>query len=250
MNILLTNDDGIAAPGLLALYRELRKIASVAVVAPDSQRSSVGHGITLDRLVTARRITTDKGVSGLGMSGTPADCVKFAVEKFLPKRPDVVISGINLGANDGCSVFYSGTVAAAREASLYGIPAVAISLDTFVDPDFRSAAKFMKKLVASSWIHALPRGTFLSINVPHLPQDKIKGVQFTRQGKAPIISRFVKARGHGKFSFYAMSGGVPRREKNSQIDTVALGQGYITITPLQNDLTDHRVLSQIPKWRL
>jgi len=250
MKILLTNDDGIHADGLLALLKEIKKIGSVVVVAPDSQRSSVSHGITLDNPIVARNVKTQTGVSGVGLSGTPADCVKFAL-KMVPKiKPDIVVSGINLGGNDGCSVFYSGTVAAAREASLYGIPAIAFSLDTFVNPDFRSAAKFAKKIIKYALVKGLPKGTFLSVNIPNLPKNKIKGVKITRQGMAPIVTHFTNVCRHKEFLSYQTSGDAPKREKNINIDTVALQKGYITVTPIQNDLTSDRALAQLANWHL
>jgi len=250
MKILLTNDDGINADGLLALFREVKKIGSVVVVAPDSQRSSVGHGITLGHPLIARKIKTKTGISGVGLSGTPADCVKFALKMVLKTKPDIVLSGINLGCNDGCSVFYSGTVAAAREASLCGIPAIAFSLDTFVNPDFRYAAKFSKKIIKSVLANGLPKETFLSVNIPNLPESKIKGVRVTQQGIAPILTCFSKVRQNKDFLSCWMSGDTPRKEKNPYIDTVALGQGYVTVTPIYNDLTNQKAMAQIENWHL
>ncbi len=252
MKILLTNDDGIYAEGLLALFKEIKTMGSVTVVAPDSQRSSVGHGITLGSPVIARKITTPKGISGIGLTGTPADCVKFALKRVLKSKPDIVVSGINLGPNDGCSVFYSGTVAGAREASLYGIPAIAFSLNTFVNPDFRYAARFAKKMIKQVLVKGLPRETFLSVNVPALKPNNIKGVRITRQGKVPIVTRFLKikrSKDDESLSFW-MTGDTPKREKSRDIDTVALNQGYITVTPIQNDLTSYHALAQMANWRL
>ena len=250
MKILLTNDDGIYAEGLFALWKELKAIGTVKVVAPDSQRSSVGHGITLSNPIIARPIATRTGVSGIGLTGTPADCVKFALRKVLRSKPDIVVSGINLGPNDGCSVFYSGTVAAAREASLYGIPAIAFSLNTFVKPDFRFAARFAKRLIKQVLTNGLPKGTFLSVNVPSITANKIKGIKITRQGQVPIVTKFFKMRRHKEFLSFWMSGDTPHREKKPDIDTVALNHGYITITPVQNDLTDYRAIRSLQDWRL
>lgn len=250
MKILLTNDDSIYSDGILALFKEMKTIGSVTVIAPDSPRSSVSHGITLSGPVVARNIKTHAGMSGIGLSGTPADCIKFALKVALKIKPDIVVSGINLGANDGCSVFYSGTVAAAREASLYGIPAVAFSLDTFVNPDFRYAAKFAKKIVRHVIAKGLPEEIFLNVNIPHLPKNKIKGVKITRQGMAPIVTRFLKVSCRKEFLSYQMLGEAPKREKNINIDTVALQHGYITVTPLQNNLTDDRALAQIKNWHM
>jgi len=249
MKVLLTNDDGIEADCLSAIFKETRTMSSVTVVAPDSQRSSVGHGITLGKPIFARRIKTKAGISGIGISGTPADCVKFALKMVLKKKPDIVVSGINLGANDGCSVFYSGTVAAAREASLHGIPAIAFSLDTFVNPDFTYAAKFAKTLIKHVLSCGLPKDIFLNVNIPNLSQKRIKGVKITRQGRSPIITRFFDICRHKDFLSYQMSGEASFRERNMRIDTVALRHGYITITPIYNDLTSDKALIELENWR-
>src|SRR5208337_2831551 len=166
MRILLTNDDGITAEGIYAAYKELRKIADVTVVAPDSEQSSVGHGITLFYPLFVKKISPENHFDGHAVSGKPADCVKFAVSVLLKgKKPDLVISGINFGGNDGCSVFYSGTVAGAREGALMGIKSFAISLNCFDRPDFSNAAKFTAKF--ARWVNkkTLPNGTFFNVNV-------------------------------------------------------------------------------------
>src|SRR3989338_5281343 len=159
MKILLTNDDGIYAEGIYALYAELIKVGDVTVVAPDSERSSVGHGITLSHPIWFKKVRRKDKFFGYGISGTPADCVKFAVSVILKQKPDVVVSGINFGGNEGCSVFYSGTVAGAREGALLGIPSIASSLDTFVDPDFSYGAKFTARLVKKVFKNKIPSGT-------------------------------------------------------------------------------------------
>ena len=147
MKILLTNDDGIYADGLYCLYQQLKKVGDCLVVAPDGQKSSVGHGITLNSPIWCKKIHRKGKFFGYAVSGTPADCVKFGVSVLLNKLPDVIVSGINLGDNDGCSVFYSGTVAGAREGALLGIPSLAVSLATFVDPDYEFAARCAAELV-------------------------------------------------------------------------------------------------------
>jgi 5'-nucleotidase len=251
MLILLTNDDGIQAAGLRALYNELRKIARVTVVAPDSQRSSVGHGITLSHPIWQARYPLNKKGEGIGISGTPADCVKFGISVVLKKKPDLVVSGINLGPNDGCSVFYSGTVAGAREGALYGIPSMAVSLDTFTDPRYdyaaRVAGRLAKKLAAAS---SIPKGTFLSVNVPNKPERQIKGIRVTRQGLAPILGSFVKRRDPNLRDYYWMTGRLPKSRKNLTCDTDALLQGYVTVTPVSCDLTDDRTLTALKDWNL
>ncbi|MDD3375096.1 MAG: 5'/3'-nucleotidase SurE [Candidatus Omnitrophica bacterium] len=250
IKILLTNDDGIGADGILALYKELTKFASVIVVAPDSQRSSVGHGITLSRPIWVKKTKKDAGIKGHAITGTPADCIKFALEVVLKKKPDLIISGINLGPNEGCSVFYSGTVAAAREGALCGVASMAVSLNTFVDPDFSYAAKIAGRIAKKILDQSLPRGTFLNLNVPNLPKNKIKGIKLTSQGKIPIKAKFVSRKDPSDLQYYWMSGEIPKTERKETVDTVALNQGYVCITPIESDSTDYKVLSSLENWNL
>jgi len=248
MNILLTNDDGIYAEGIFSIYKELVKIGNVTVVAPSTQRSSVGHGITLAHPIWSHKVHRKNKFFGHGISGTPADCVKFALAVLFKKKPDVIVSGINLGTNDGCSVFYSGTVAAAREGALVGIPSIAISLATFVDPDFTFAAKFGAKLSKNIKKQELPKGTFLNVNVPNLSQKKIKGVKATRQGTVPIHGIFHKKSDPNLREYYWMSGRLPLNKKNEHIDTYALNANYVTITPIQSDSTNYLFLENMKEW--
>ena len=250
IKILLTNDDGIGAEGILALYKELKKFAAVVVVAPDSQRSSVGHGITLSRPIWVKKTKRDAEIKGHAITGTPADCVKFAMEVVLKKKPDLIVSGINLGPNEGCSVFYSGTVAAAREGALCGIPSMAVSLNTFVNPDFCYAAKIAAKIAKNIFAKGLPRGTFLNVNVPSLPKRQIKGIKLTRQGKIPIKAKFVSRKDPNNLRYYWMSGEIPKIERDENVDIVALNKGYVCITPIQSDLTDYKILSDLEEWNL
>ena len=243
MKILLTNDDGIYAEGLYAAYKELSKIADVTVVAPDSEQSSVGHGITLFYPLFVKKISPEKHFNGHAVSGKPADCVKFAVSVLLKgKKPDLVISGINLGGNDGCSVFYSGTVAGARVGSLMGIDSFAVSLDCFERPDFSASAKFTAKLALWVYKNKLPKGTFLNVNVP---PARPKGVRFTRQGTEPIHEIFEKRKSPHASHYYWMGAKMPVHKNDNNIDTYALKNKYITITPIHSDLTDEAFLDKV-----
>jgi len=246
MRILLTNDDGIYAPGIYAAYKELSKFADVTVVAPEAEQSSVGHGITLFYPLFSRQVSPEKHFDGHAVSGKPADCVKFAVSVLLKgKRPDLVISGINFGNNDGCSVFYSGTVAAAREGALMGINSFAISLDCFDKPEFSESAKFTAKLAHWVYKHQLPSGTFLNVNVP---PGKPKGVRFTRQGTEPIHEIFEKRKSPHDKHYYWMGAKLPVHKNDNNIDTYALKNKYITITPIHSDLTDATFLEKIKTY--
>jgi len=246
MRILLTNDDGIYAEGIYAAYKELSRIADVTVVAPELEQSSVGHGITLFYPLFVRKISPEKRFDGYAVSGKPADCVKLAVSVLLKgKKPDLVISGINFGNNDGCSVFYSGTVAGAREGALMGINSFAISLDSFDRPDFSVAAKFTVKM--ARWVdqNGLPSGTFLNVNVP---TGKPKGTKFTRQGTEPIHETFEKRKNPYDKHYYWMGAKLPDHHNDNKVDTYALKNKYITITPIQSDLTDKAFLDKVGKY--
>src|SRR3989338_825166 len=229
MHVLITNDDGIYAEGIYALYKEIKKIAQVTVVAPDSERSSVGHGITLAHPIYFKKVNRKGKFFGYGISGTPADCVKFATGVILKTKPHILISGINSGANDGCSVFYSGTVAGAREGALMGIPSIAISRESFSDLDFTYAAKFGAKLVKFIYQNSIVPGTFLNVNVPSGKSSQIKGIKITSQGKEPIHGTFLKRVDPSKRPYYWMSGKLPTEERDLQVDTYALSQKFVTI---------------------
>jgi len=247
MHILLTNDDGIYAEGLYAAYKELSKFAEVTVVAPDSEQSSVGHGITLYYPLFCKKVSPEKHFNGHAVSGKPADCVKFAVTVLLKgKKPDLVISGINFGGNDGCSVFYSGTVAAAREGALMGIKSFAVSLDCYEDPNFTQSAKFTAKLAKWLYKNDLPSGTFLNVNVP---PGKPKGALFTRQGIEPIHELFDKRKTpHHNRQYYWMSAKTPVHKNDNTVDTYALINKYVTITPIHSDLTDETFLDKLKTY--
>jgi 5'-nucleotidase len=243
LKILLTNDDGIFADGIYAAYQELRKVGDVIVVAPDTERSSVGHGITLAHPIRYKKIRRKNKFFGYGITGTPADCVKFALSVLLKQKPDLVVSGINLGQNDGCSVFYSGTVAGAREGALLGISAMAVSLATYANADFTVAAQWTAKIAKWLVTHPLSKRTFLSVNVPHRPKSKIKGWRFTQQGTMPIHGSFQKRLDPNLGEYYWMTGKLPMNKRNNDIDTYALQNQYVTITPIHSDSTDYSALT-------
>lgn len=246
MRILLTNDDGINTDGIMALYQELKKFASVLVVAPDSERSSISHAITLANPIWTKKVNRQGKFFGYGVSGTPADCVKIAVSVLLKnKNPDLIISGINLGPNDGCSVFYSGTVAGAREGALMGIPSIAVSLGAFVNPDFTYAAKFTARLAKRVLQFNLPKNTFLSVNVPNRNEKNIKGVRATRQGRVPIHGGFKKLAGPDQQTNFQMTGKAPAIKNDLSVDTYALGHDYVTLTPIHCDSTDYKFLKKL-----
>lgn len=253
--ILLTNDDGIAAPGLEALYLALRDWADVEIVAPDSERSAVGHAITIFRDMDYRRVERNGRPWGHALSATPADCVKLAVTRLLEEKPDLVIAGVNPGANLGHNIFYSGTVAAAREAAILGVPAIAVSLHVarpFPDtPErFATAAAFAARLAPLVIEHGLPPGVILNVNVPDLPADQVAGVAVARQGSTLFIDLMEPLLHEGGVRGFRNVGNqaIPSTASDDEPDDLALGRGCITVTPLHTDLTHHASLEGLARW--
>jgi 5'-nucleotidase len=250
MNILLTNDDGIHAPGLHALYLEIKKIGEVAIIAPEFERSAVGHAITTVDPLRVSEVRKDGELYGLAVSGTPADCVKIAINSLLPHRPDLVISGINQGPNTGMNVIYSGTVSAATEATMLGVPAFAISLDSFTSREFGYAAEFAGRLAQSVIRKGLPPGTLLNVNVPAVSKDKISGVRVTRQGMARFTEEFhrrVDPRGR---AYWWLGGELMETDEEEGTDSAALRDGAVSVTPIHYDMTDYENLDKIRGWKL
>ena len=248
--ILLTNDDGIYAQGILAAWQELRKLGDVEVVAPDAERSAVGHAITLLLPLRTKEVVRRNARFGYAVNGMPADCVKIAVKAILPRPPDLVVSGINLGSNTGTNVIYSGTVSAATEARILGIPSIAVSLATFTHPDFAYAAKFTRKLAAAVIAHGLPDKTLLNVNIPNLPEEKIKGVAITRQGESRVEERFEKRTDPRNQTYYWLDGTFRLQEPKNEADAAMVSDGYVSITPVQYDLTAYAAIDTLKDWKL
>ncbi|WP_031513980.1 5'/3'-nucleotidase SurE [Desulfofalx alkaliphila] len=247
MRFLVSNDDGIYAPGIKALRKSLEEIGQVTVVAPDRERSATGHGITVFRPLRAKPVKF-KNSSAIcySVDGTPADCVKLGLEALVEETPDLVISGINLGPNLGTDVLYSGTVSAAYEGIINGIPAIAISLNTWSDPDFSYAAKFIKEYVPHVIKHKLPPGVLLNINVPSTDP---KGIRVTRLGNRRYIDVFDK-RTDPRGRVYFWMAGEPENldEDNPETDVNAVKEGYISVTPVQLDVTHRGFMEELKKW--
>jgi 5'-nucleotidase len=237
MKLLLTNDDGIYAPGLQALYQELMTDFEVDIVAPDTEMSAVGHAISLSSPLRVQAVYKNGTFFGYGVKGTPADCVKIAVQELLEKPPTMILSGINLGANVGVNVLYSGTVSAATEGAFLGIKSAAISLNTRFNPDFRFAARFSREIIRFMKEHDLRSRTALNVNVPAVPFPEIRGIAITRQGMSRFRERFerrVDPRGN---VYYWLTGETPVEDRVPDADAVALKENKITITPISYDLT-------------
>lgn len=254
MKVLLTNDDGIHAPGLMALYQELHQDFELEVVAPDSEMSAVGHAITLSSPLRVQVVHKNGAFFGYGVKGTPADCVKIAVQELLESPPDIILSGINPGANVGVNVLYSGTVSAATEGAFLGIKAAAISLDTRQDPDFRFAAQFSREIIRYITENGLRERTALNVNIPALPVEEILGIAITRQGVGRFEERFEKRIDPRGNVYYWLSGETPIEEGFFDTDAWALKENKISITPISYDLTCREEVGRLqsfatPKFR-
>ncbi len=244
--ILITNDDGIYSPGIKALEDVFSPIGDVYTVAPETEQSAVAHALTLHRPLRAEHL----GSNRFFVNGTPTDCVIVAVNKLLPKKPDIIISGINNGANLGDDITYSGTVAAAIEGTLLGIPSVAISLVTdykngngfhSYSVKLEEAARFAKETVEKVLEKGLPRDTLLNINVPI--SDKVEGVKITKQGKRVYDNAIQELKDPRGRECYWIGGGTPQWEPGGNTDLEAVHSGYISITPVHLDLTNYDALT-------
>ncbi len=250
MKILLTNDDGIHAPGLWALHDALAQRHDVTVVAPDRERSAVSHGITLNEPLRLVEVTLRGGHTGQMVNGTPADCVKLGILEVLGEKPEMVISGINPGANVGIAIHYSGTVSAAREAALYGIPAMAVSINARQVQHWDTAARYAAHIAEAVHRQGLPFGTLLNINVPDLPAEAIAGMRASRQGVSVITEYFEKRVDPRNRAYHWLGGDIQTFDDDMAIDWTALSGNHVTVTPLQCDVTDYRTLEQMRDWTL
>jgi 5'-nucleotidase len=249
MKVLLTNDDGIYAPGLWALHRLFSRDHHVTVVAPDRERSAVSHGITLFQPLRTSLVNVNEGDKGYAVNGKPADCIKLGLTEIMPALPDLVVSGINPGANVAISINYSGTVAAAREAALFGVPSIAVSIDGYDIESYESAAAFTENLGRHAVRSRLPFGTLLNVNVPNIPPDKIKGVRMTRQGMDVLSEEYYEKRVDPRNRAYHWLGSDARIfGEDLEIDSDALCHHYISITPIQCDMTNYSVLNDLYEW--
>jgi 5'-nucleotidase len=238
MIILLSNDDGIHSEGLTALEESVRHVGEIYTVAPDRAQSSMSHALTLHRPLRVH----DLGARRLSVDGTPVDCVKLALTGLLPVRPELVISGINKGPNLGDDIIYSGTVSAAIEGALLGTPAIAVSLVTFKDFDFRAAAEFTATLIQRIAERDIPPKTLLNVNVPPIPKRDLKGWRVTRMGKRHYSENIVERVDPRGVKYYWIGGDDLGFSNDDGTDCQTVHEGYISVTPLQVDLTDYKLL--------
>jgi 5'-nucleotidase len=252
MHILVTNDDGVNAPGLLALAKVMRDLGEVTVFAPDRNWSASGHVKTLDRPLRVKDAILADGSHALATDGAPSDCVALALLGIVEQPVDLVVAGINGGANLGHDITYSGTVTAAMEAAIFGLPAVAMSLDTpqLVEGalDYAPAAAIAARVAAGVLANGLPPHSLLSVNVPYLPLAEMKGIQVTRQGQRIYADELVRRADPRGRPYYWIGGDAPSGVPDEGTDIGALSQGYVAVTPLQLDLTAHRLLQELQVW--
>lgn len=250
MRILLTNDDGIWAKGIEALFEALSADHDVTVVAPETEQSAVGHAITFLEPLKVKPVRRNGHFFGYALNGTPADCVKLAVRELIKPEPEVVVSGINLGANVGVNVIYSGTVSAATEGAVLGLPAIAVSIDSFQPRDFRVATSIVLKLLGLIETSGLPAGVSLNVNVPDLPPDQVQGVRVTRQGNLKFFESYDRRIDPRQNVYYWLTGSAPSPDEDPGCDVHMVSRGYVSITPIRYDLTAYPVLEQIKSWQL
>lgn len=248
MKILLTNDDGFDAPGLKALFNAVQPLGEISISAPDEQASASGHSISLSDPFRVQTATWAGASYSYRISSTPADCVRTAVLKLLPEKPDLVISGINQGANYGSLILYSGTVAAAAEAVLLGIPAIAVSLTSHHLKDFSVAAQFTAILCRKIQRFSLPPGVFLNVNVPPLPAGNIRGVRLTHQGLFRHIDDLEPHTEMDEHFTYVLDSPHEPLEEHPESDVAQVKTGSISVTPLQLDLTAREQLGFFSNW--
>jgi len=249
--ILVTNDDGITAPGIRTLIEVMKEIGDVVVVAPDSPQSGMGHAITISDTLFCEQVTIKESFKHkeYSCSGTPADFVKIATQEILDRKPDLCVSGINHGSNSSINVIYSGTMSAAVEAGIEGIPAIGFSLlDYSLNANFEPARKYVKAIVKNTLKKGLPAGVVLNVNIPKLEAGKIKGMKVCRQANAHWEEKFDKRTSPQGRDYYWLTGTFVNKDTGKDTDEQALEDGYISIVPVQFDLTAHHFLQELNSW--
>lgn len=248
--ILVTNDDGISAKGIRALIEVMTEIGTVVVVAPDKPQSAMGHAITINNMLYLNKISSvDDTITEYSCSGTPVDCVKIAVNEVLKKKPDLCVSGINHGSNSSINVIYSGTMSAAVEAGIEGIPAIGFSLlDYDWDANFDEIKTYVKKIALQVLEKKLPEGVVLNVNFPKLAEKEIKGIKICRQAKAIWEEKFDKRQSPMGKEYYWLSGEFVNYDKGEDTDEWALSNGFISVVPVQFDMTAHHAIQPLNGW--
>ncbi len=248
--ILVTNDDGINAPGIRTLISVVKDIGDVIVVAPDSPQSGMGHAITINSTLHSSRITPKNSeIIEYSCSGTPADCVKLAINELMPRKPDLCVSGINHGSNSSINVIYSGTMSAAIEAGIEGVPAIGFSLlDYSWNADFSQSKDYIRKITLNALNNGIPKGVVLNVNIPAVKKSDIKGVKICRQAKAYWVEEFDKRKNPLGQEYYWLTGKFVNKDQGEDTDEWALKNNYISIVPVEFDLTAHHAIQGLNEW--
>ena len=245
--ILIVNDDGIYSPGIQALADAMVKIGNVTIVAPDKEQSGKSHSLTLNDPIRLKTVNIKKGLKGWAVNGTPVDCVKVAIKNLFNKKPDLVLSGINLGANLGKNLIYSGTVAAAYEGTVLGISSAAISLDSFKGKNF-IVAKYVATKIANHLLnHKLPQGTMLNVNVPNINKKNLKEFLVTKQGNQSFVDIYEKRIDPRGNAYFWIKGELINDDSSVEYDGKAVKSGYISVTPIQFRMTNEPYINKLKK---
>lgn len=248
--ILVTNDDGITAKGILSLIEVMKEFGDVFVVAPDSPQSGMGHAVTINGILRLEERKLD-GVKAWACTGTPVDCVKLAIYHIMHRKPDLLVSGINHGANSSINVIYSGTMSAAVEGAVENIPSIGFSLlDYAMDADFSAAKSIARTLTKNILENGLEAGTCLNVNIPKLPKEEIKGIKICRQAKAFWEDAFEKRIDPSGNSYFWLTGEFNNSDKGEDTDEWALQNGFASVVPVHYDLTAHHVMASLNTWNL
>ncbi|MFM7766620.1 MAG: 5'/3'-nucleotidase SurE [Bacteroidota bacterium] len=248
--ILVTNDDGITAPGIRSLVEAMSTIGEVVVVAPDSPQSGMGHAITIGKPLRLDKVEFHGEFLGWQCSGTPVDCVKLAVNKVLHRKPDLCVSGINHGSNSSINVIYSGTMSAAMEGAIEGIPSIGFSLNNYsMEADFSACVHYARLISKNILTNGMPSETLLNVNFPDLPLKRIKGIKVCRQANAKWEEEFDERMDPRKRPYYWLTGKFKNYDKGNDTDEWALNNGFVSVVPVLFDFTAHHAFQQLNKLR-
>jgi 5'-nucleotidase len=247
--ILISNDDGIQAPGLLALVEVARQFGQLAVVAPQSPQSGMGHAISVGRPLRIYREVLPGGQQAYAIDGTPADCVKMGTGILLDRPPDLILSGINHGSNTSVSSIYSGTLSAAREGAIQGIPAIGFSLCHYPhEADMEPSKEVVREILSAVFREGFAPGALLNVNIPYLPLGDLKGIRITRQAEGRWVEEFDERTDPQGRKYYWLTGKYALTDEGEDTDEAAIAAGYVSVSPMKHDLTDYRRLPELAAW--
>lgn len=249
--ILISNDDGITAPGIRALVEAMKPLGEIVIVAPDGPQSGMGHAVTISKPLRLEKTDIYGDILAYQCSGTPADCVKLAVDKVLHRKPDLLVSGINHGSNSSINVIYSGTMSAAMEGAIEGIPSVGFSLCNYAyDADFSLATQVAQRIAKNIIQNGLPQGTLLNVNIPYVSAQDFKGMKVCRQALAKWEEDFDERRDPNGRKYYWLTGKFVNMDKGIDTDEWALANGYASVVPVHFDFTAHHAMQALNAWEL